>query len=224
MEELNLNELFSYMWSKKLVILLIAVIFLTGSIVYSTFLQKPMYQSYTTILLTKEENTAITTTDLNLNRILVDTYSVIIKSNTVIKQVINNLNLDYSVGSLKKLVTVESVNDTEIIKITVKNSDAVLAKDIANEIAKVFNSEIVKLYNIQNIGVVDRAEVNNVPYNVNIIKQVVLATIRGCVLAFALVFVVFYFDTTVKSAEDVEKKLGLAVIGTIPFSGGKKDE
>ena len=80
MEELDLNELFSYIWSKKLVILLIIVVFLTGSIVYSAFIQKPMYQSYTTILLTKEEsNTAISYSDLNLNRSLVDTYSVIIK-------------------------------------------------------------------------------------------------------------------------------------------------
>ena len=219
MEELDLNELFSYIWSKKLVILLIIVVFLTGSIVYSAFIQKPMYQSYTTILLTKEEsNTAISYSDLNLNRSLVDTYSVIIKSNTVMKKVIDNLKLDYDVSNLKKLVTVENVNDTEIIKITVKNSDSNKAKDIANEIAKVFNAEIVKLYNIQNIGVVDKAEVNTIPYNVHFTKQVVLGTLIGCVLSFALVFVVFYFDTTIKSADEIEKKLGLAVIGTIPLT------
>lgn len=224
MEELNLTDLFNYILSKILIIILIILLFTTGSVVYSMFIQKPMYQSYTTILLTKEENTAITYTDLNLNRSLVDTYSVIIKSNTVMKQVISNLKLDYSVGDLKKLVSVESVNDTEIIKVTVKNSDPVLARDIANEIAKVFNVEVVKLYNIQNIGVVDVAEVNDVPYNVSFTKQVVIGTFIGVVLSLGFVFVLFYFDTTIKNADDVEKKLGIPVIGTVPLSGGKKNE
>lgn len=222
MEELNLNELFNYFFTKLLLIILIILIFLTGSIVYSTYIQKPMYSSYTTILLTKEENTAITSAELNLNRSLVDTYSVIIKSNRVLEQVISNLNLEYSISELKNKVSVESVNDTEIIKITVKTNNAELSTNIANEIAKVFNSEIVKLYKIQNIGVIDIAKKNEIPYNVNFIKQVVLGTLIGIVMSFAVVFVMFYFDTTVKNAEDVEKKLGVSVIGTIPLSGGKK--
>lgn len=222
MEELNLNELFNYFLNKILLIVLIVLVFLTGSIVYSAYIQKPMYSSYTTILLTKEENTAITSAELNLNRSLVDTYSVIIKSNRVLEQVISNLSLDYSVSELKNKVSVENVNDTEIIKITVKTNNSELSSNIANEIAKVFNSEIVKLYNIQNIGVIDIAKKNEVPYNVNFLKQVVLGTLIGFVMAFAVVFVMFYFDTTVKNAEEVEKKLGVSVIGTIPLSGGKK--
>lgn len=222
MEELNLNELFNYFLAKILLIILIILIFLTGSIVYSAYIQKPMYSSYTTILLTKEENTAITTAELNLNRSLVDTYSVIIKSNRVLEQVISNLNLGYSISELKNKVSVESVNDTEIIKITVKTNNAELSSNIANEIAKVFNSEIVKLYKIQNIGVIDMAKKNDVPYNVNFVKQVVLGTLIGVVMSFAVVFIMFYFDTTVKNVDDVEKKLGVSVIGSIPLSGGKK--
>ena len=222
MEEINLNELFSYFWSKKLIILLITLITLLIGFIYSAYIQKPMYQSYTTILLTKEENTAITSTDLNLNKSLVDTYREIIKSNTVINKVISNLGLDYTTNELKKKVTVESVNDTEIIKITVKDEDASLASKIANETARVFNVEIIKLYNIQNIGIVDTAEINNNPYNINVLKQLVISALIGLVLSFALVFVIFYFDTSVKSADEIEKKLNIPVIGYIPQTGGKK--
>lgn len=224
MEELNLNELLSYFWSKKLIIFLLMVVALTMGLVYTVFIQKPMYQSYTTILLTKEENTAITSTDLSLNKSLVDTYSEIIKSNTVINRVIYNLGLDYSTNELKNNVSVTSVNDTEIIKITVKDANAKIAQRIANEIARVFNAEIIKLYNIQNIGVVDSAEISTTPYNVNVFKQIVLASLIGLVFAFGLVFVIFYFDTSVKSAEEVEKKLNVPVIGSIPRTGGRKHE
>ena len=224
MEEINLNELFSYFLNKILLIILVVLVFLTGSIIYTTYIQKPMYSSYTTILLTKEENKTLTNAELSLNRNLVDTYSVIIKSNRVMEQVITNLHLNYNVGTLKNMVGVESVNDTEIIKITVKGRDATLASDIANETAKVFNNEIVKLYEIQNLGVIDVAKVSEKPYNVNFLKQIVLGTLVGLVVAFATVFIMFYFDTTVKNAEDVEKKLGLPVVGSIPLSGGKKHE
>jgi capsular polysaccharide biosynthesis protein len=92
---------------------------------------------------------------------------------------------------------------------------------IADEIAKVFNTEVVKLYNIQNIGIIDTAELPTKPYNINHVKTAALTGAVGLVVGLGIVFVLFYFDTTIKSSEEVERKLGLPVIGTIPVRGGK---
>ena len=225
MEEIDLKEILSYFWSKKLYILLITVCaFALGSI-YTFGIQKPLYKSYTTILLTKESDTSsITSNDIALNQKLVDAYREIIKSRKVLGRVINNLDLDYTVDELSSKVTVQSINETEIIKISVVDLDNRLSRDIANEIASVFNSEIVKLYNIQNIGVIDRAELLHEPYNVNVTKQLVLASLVGLFLGVAFVFVIFYFDNTIKSTEEVENKLKLPIIGIVPESGGRKYE
>lgn len=223
MEELDLKDMFNYFLTKKFYIIIITLVALLLGIVYSQFIQTPLYQSYTTILLTKEsDSSSITATDITLNRNLVDTYREIIKSRNVASQVINNLNLDYSVDELNNKISVTNINDTEIIKITVTNEDRELAMDIANEISKVFNNEIVKLYNIQNIGIVDKAEIAAVPYNVSVLKQGLIAGAIGLVLGAGIVFIMFYFDTTVKSSDEIEEKLGLPVIGEIPKSGGKK--
>ncbi len=223
MEEIDLRELLSYFWNKKLIIIILFVLFLAGGIIYSTSLQKPQYKSYTTILLTKEEgSTTITSNDISLNRNLVDTYREIIKSRNVLGKVITNLNLKCTVDELYNKVTVENINDTEIIKISVVDPNAWKSMEIADEIAEVFNSEVVKLYSIQNIGVIDTAELPTKPYNINHIKTVALASAVGLVFGFGLVFVIFYFDTTIKSSDDVEKKLGIPVIGSIPVVGGKK--
>lgn len=225
MEELDLKEIFSYFWNKKLYILLITVCALFAGCIYTFGIQKPVYKSDTTILLTKESDTSsITSNDIALNQKLVDTYREIIKSRKVLGRVINNLGLDYSISELSSKVSVTSINETEIIKISVVDLDNRLASDIANEIASVFNSQIVKLYNIQNIGVIDRAEVANAPYNVNVTKQLVIASLIGFILGCALVFVIFYFDNTIKSVEEVENKLKLPIIGTVPESGGRKHE
>ena len=158
-----------------------------------------------------------------LNKNLIDTYAEIIKSRKVVGKVIENLNLDYTIEELQKNISVTNVNDTEIIKITVDDKDSNLAKNIANETAKVFNAEIIKLYNIQNIGVVDYAEESLVPYNINILKSMAIYVLTGLFLSLAVVFVMFYFDTTIKTVEEVERKLNIPVIGAIPV-GGRKHE
>lgn len=222
MEEIDLREMFLYFWSKKIIIISLVILGLLAGVIYTAFVQVPMYKSYTTILLTKEESSnAITSNDVNLNRSLVDTYREIIKSRNVLGKVITNLNLDITIDELSNLITVESVNDTEIIKITVHNEDAFLSMTIADEIAEVFNTEIVKLYNIQNIGIIDSALLPNAPYNINLVKTSLLTTLVGMVAAFGIVFVMFYFDNTVKNVEDIERKLGIPVIGSIPIMGGK---
>ena len=225
MEEINLKDLFNYFVSKKLYIILITLLAVIFGVLYSNFFKTPMYKSYTTILLTKESDTnSITYSDINLNKNLVDTYSEIIRSRNVVGKVINNLKLNYSVSELQSRISVSSINDTEIIKITVIDEDSGRAMDIANEAAIVFNAEVIKLYNIQNIGIVDIAEEATSPYNISPLKSLVLALAIGLVISFGLVFIMYYFDTTIKSAEEIEEKTGLTVIGRVPEVGGKKHE
>ncbi|MDE5889314.1 MAG: capsular biosynthesis protein, partial [Bacilli bacterium] len=113
-------------------------------------------------------------------------------------------------------ITVTNTANTEIIKVNVEDPDKALAADIANELIKVFGEEIKEIYRLQNVSIVDVAEEAEYPYNVNIIKDIVIYLLVGIVLACGLIFVIYYFDTTIKSADEVEKKLGLPVFGIVP--------
>lgn len=222
MEEINLQDLFKYFISKILLIILVTVFFgLIGSL-YLLFVQTPMYKSTTTLLLANVSgmdgsSSSITTNDITLNQKLVSTYREIIKSRKVLKQVIDNLELDYQYEQLASLITVGSVNDTEIIKVTVKNEDPLAAMNIANEVADTFCDEIINFYQIQNVNIIDKAELNDSPYNVNLVKQIVIYLLIGFVASCAIVFIMYYFDTTIKTKEEVEEKIGLPVLGIIPI-------
>jgi len=222
MEEIDLKELLNYFVSKIFLMLSIVFVVLIIGFSYDAFIKVPKYKSYTTILLTTENNT-ITSNDIILNKNLIDTYTEIIKSRKVVGKVIDNLSLEYDIETLQKNIAVANVNDTEIIKITVADEDSNLAKNIANETAKVFNAEVIKLYNIQNIGIIDYAEASPKPYNINLIKSIAIYLMIGIILSLAVVFVMFYFDTTIKTVEEVERKLNIPVIGAIPV-GGRKHE
>lgn len=222
MEEFDLKDLFNYFINKKYIVAIIILAVLLIGVCYSAVFKTPMYKSYTTILLTTENKT-ITSSDITLNKNLVDTYREIVTSRKVINKVIKNLSLDYTIEQLQDNVTVANIKDTEIIKITVISENAKEAKNIADEIAEVFNSEVVKLYNIQNIGVIDSAEVSNNPYNINMYKTILVSLLLGIFTSLAVVLVIYYFDNTIKSTLEVETKLGLPVIGSIPMGGNKNE-
>ena len=157
------------------------------------------------------------------NNNLVDDYRELIKSKKIAQQVIKNLNLPYSPEKLISKIQVESVNDTNLLKIIITDKNSYVARDIANEIADVFvNKEVEYYYNIKNIGVVDKAEASKTPYNINIVKQIILSILIGFILGCGTVFIIYYFDNTIKDKETVEEKLKLPVIGSIPQTGGSK--
>lgn len=216
MEEINLKEVYSYFKSRLLwMILAIVVIVIIGNI-YTILTRVPMYQSNTTIVLVGESKKEYSQTDSQLNQNLIGTYSEIITSRKVLQQVIDNLKLKMTVDELSKNITTSSVEDTEIIRITVNNEKKKMAAEIANEVADVFSDEIQDIYNLENVAIIDKAEEADAPYNINYVKDNVIYLAIGIVLSFGVVFVMYYFDTTIKSSEVVEEKLGLTVIGIVP--------
>lgn len=224
MEELELKDFFKYVLSKQIVVLICVIFTLIIGGLYTFNLKEPMYKSNTTIVLTAEKdsnNGAITQNDLTINKSLVSTYSQIIKSKKVLKQVIENLNLKLSLGELSSMVSVESISNTEIISITVSNADSKKAYKIANEIARIFTKEIVSLYNIQNVNIVDIAEESKLPYNMNYVKDVIIYIMIGFLVGYTIIIVSFYFDNSIKSTEEIETKLKLPILGTVPSSSKK---
>ena len=215
-EEIDLKELLSY-YKSKIVFIIIVLIFVIGvGNAYTLLTRTPMYKSETSIVLVSENKENYNTTELQLNKNLVGTYTEIIKSRKVLEPVIKNLKLKTSYNKLKNRVTVTSVQNTEIIKVAVADSNPKEAKKIANEIAKVFSTEIQQIYNLNNVTVVDKAIAATSAYNVNYIKDNVIYLAIGLVLSCGVIFIRFYFDTSIKTSEEIENKLGLTVLGIVP--------
>lgn len=218
MEEINLEELFYY-FRNKISWIIIAIILAIGiGNTFTILTRTPMYKSSTTIVLVNENKDSSTynTTEQQLNKNLVGTYSEIIKSRMILETVISNLKLDYTSADLASNISVEAVDNTEIIKVSVSDANAKEATSIANEIAKVFMEKIQKIYNLNNVSIIDKAEATIAPYNVNYVKDNAIYVLIGLALSCGTIFIFFYFDTTIKSSEEIESKLGLNVIGTVP--------
>lgn len=220
MEEIDLKELFDYLKGK--IIWIIFAVFLAVIVgnVYTIVTRVPMYKTNVSLVLVSEKtgdgNEVYNSSEQQLNKNLVGTYSEIAKSKTVLNKVIKNLDLDISYTDLKNRIEVTSVENTEIINIYVSDKNPKMATIIANEIANVFVTEVNNFYKLNNVNILDEATNVKTPYNVNYVKDNIIYVLIGIVVSLGILFIIFYFDTSIKTSEEIEKKLGLTVIGSVP--------
>ena len=222
MEEINLKDFFNYYKKYVLIVVLCAVMFGIGITIYDKLFKTPKYTTSTTIVLVKDANSDITKqaetinqSDITLNQKLVATYRQIVKSKLVLEQVIDKLNLNYSYEKLFNEIKVEALEETEIIKISVTDEDSKLCPNIANKVAEIFENEITKIYKLNNVSIIDKAVEDTSPSNNTFFRDFVLAIFLAVAGSSAIIFVIYYFDDTLRSTENVESELDMPLIGKI---------
>lgn len=216
--KLEFKKIIKIIKKKLWIVIVITLLLLCISTVICNYLLNPVYESYTTLIVNKsnsEDKKNISTEELDVAERIAVTYSQIIKSRTVLNKVIDGLKLNYSYTQLSNNITVESLDDTQIIKITVLDNNPELAMKIANTIPSIFKEEIKRLTDTNKIKVLDTAITNNVPIKPNKSLIIVISTMVGFFMSIILIFLLEYLNTKIKSEEDVEKYLGIHVLGTV---------
>lgn len=227
-ETISLKELFGTMRKRLSLILIIAFTAMLVSGVVSYYFLTPIYQASTQMLVNQQKNdqAAYNPGEVQTNLQLINTYNVIIKSPAILEIVIKNLDLDMSVTELNGKITVGSESESQVVTVSVQDSDAERATEIANEIASVFKSEIVKIMNVDNISILAKAELaeNQAPIKPQPLLNVAIALVVGLMAGVGLAFLLEYFDNTIKNEQDIEKILGLPVLGVIAIIDGVQME
>lgn len=229
-ETIDLREYFQIIKKRAWIIVLITILAMITSGIISFFVLSPVYEANTTLIVNTEQNkdTDVLTGDqLSVTQRLTLTYGEIIKSRSVIDEVINKLNLDKDYEEVVKKITVSPVKDTQIIEITVQDTNARRARDIANAIPSVFTKEAKRITKANSVEVIDRAITPENPVKPNKVMNIAIAAVLGVMIGLFIVFVLEYMDNKVKTPQDIEKHLGLPVIGVVPNEnmakkGGKK--
>lgn len=222
--EIDLRDIVEIIRKRIWIITLITILAVAISGVVSYFILNPIFETSTTLIVSKpdDEESMIQYSDVLLSQKLVKTYGEIIKSRNVSKQVIDQLGLDITPEQLKNMITVSSVRDTEIAQIKVTYTNPLLASDIANKLAEVFMNDIKRIMKIDNVQVIDKAEIPLSPVKPRPQFNMLIAGFLGVMIGIGMVFLIEFLDNTIKTPNDIEKYLDLSVIGTIPFVDEKK--
>jgi capsular polysaccharide biosynthesis protein len=225
-ETISLRELFYTLRKRIWLIISITVIATLLSGIYSFYLATPIYSSSTQLLVNEEKNdqSMYNIGEIQTNLQLINTYNVIINSPAILDLVVKELDLGQTSEELNSMITVGSEKDSQVLNITVQNPDPAVATDIANTIAKVFQEEIVKIMNVDNVSILAKAKTkeNPSPIKPQPVLNIAIALVVGLMLGVGLSFLLEYLDNTIKSEMDVEKVLGLPVLGAIHTIGDKE--
>ena len=226
-ESISLKELFQTLKKRITLIISIILIAMIVSGVVSYFVLTPEYKSSTQILVNqaKDDETIYNYNEVQTNVQLINTYSVIIKSAAILNSVKNDLGLDMSMSQLNNKIIVESAQNSQIMTISVIDSNPIVALEIANKTAEVFEKEIKKLMKVDNVSILPLADdqENQSPVSPNPPLNIMIAAVIGLIIAIGLAFLLEYLDNTVKTEQDIEKLLELPVIGAITIIDENKD-
>ncbi|WP_449537885.1 YveK family protein [Ferdinandcohnia sp. Marseille-Q9671] len=215
-ETISLKEIFQTIRKRLWLITMITAVAVATVGVVSFFFLTPVYESSTQILVNQKasDQPYLNQSDIRTNIDLINTYNEIIKTPAILDIVKEELNLTESLGDL---ITVGSANNTQLMKLTVQHTDPKMAVEIANTTANVFKVEIVKHMNVDNVSILSPAELpeNPSPVKPNPMLNMAIALVVGLMAGVGLSFLLEYLDNTIKTEQDIEKSLGLPVLGAI---------
>ncbi len=217
---MTLEQFFAIIFKRLWLIILVTVVAGTIAGLFSWLVMKDVYQARTTIIVSNKivdtTQDQLTYNDYTLNVKLVNSYSVICKTNRVLDQVIAGLGLPLTNNQLSEMITVSAAKDTEIIHIAVNDGNPYRAQAIANSLTAVFQREVKEIMKMDNVQIIDEAPLPLTPVSPNRPRNLVLGILVGLMLGFGIAILIEYLDRSIKSEEQITELIGIPVLASVP--------
>lgn len=224
--------------------LIIVIVILGGAAGFSVskFLLPLKYSSHISMYV--QSYTGITENANNVNNIsnskqLVNTYMEVLKDDAVMNAVgemlseqfdENTLSESFAINdkgritpaSIRGCLAISSVTDTSAVKVTATANNAEVAAAICNDLTKVAPQYVEEAVGVGSINTIDTAKVYNSPVSPNTMKNTAIGAAAGFMLIVLIIFLIDFFDNTVKDTDALGKKYNKAIIGEIQVFGERK--
>ena len=217
--EIDLVELLGVILHNLWIIIVSGVIVAAAALLVSYFIITPKYESVTKIYVISKTNAdTMTYSDLQAGSTLTKDYKELVKSRPVLEEVLAETGIDVELKDLEAQITVEVPQDTRIVSITVEDKDPYEARIIADSVRIAASKHIQEVMNTEAVNVVEEASLPIEKSSPSILKNTAIGYAVGLFLAIAIVIINYIMDDTIKTPDDVEKFLGVSVLGSIPYS------
>ncbi|MBR6159909.1 MAG: capsular biosynthesis protein [Lachnospiraceae bacterium] len=215
--EIDLQELLFALRIKWRPILLSALLAAAIAFGYRYYLVAPVYESNALLYVLTKSTSITSLADLQTGANLTQDYLIVTKDRPVLEKVIADLQLPEGYATLGKNVEVSNPTNTRFIKISVKDEDPKRAKAICDQIAKVAAAFIAEKMDQDPPNLVKGGYADGSPVNRSIRFYTGVGFLIGLGIAVMLVVLREIFNDDVSSPEDVENKIGLRVLASLPL-------
>lgn len=217
--EIDLLDLFHWLKKRFRLLLAACVISALAGALFTLLFVDVEYKASTRIyVLNRSSDAIIMASDYSVANYLVSDYTVLITGENVTNEVIEQLGLKMSASQLAKQISVSAIDSTRILQIEVVDTDPKRAADIANCTREISSRQIKEIMDVDAVNLVYEASVPQERSGPNLGKNTVLAMFVGFVLTLGVMLIFYAVDDSLRTEEDVERFLGLRVLGVIPES------
>lgn len=225
--EIDIRELFSLLFRKCWIILICIFISVGITGYYSYTRLTDYYKATATVYLGKEGlGSSIDLGMISLNNYLMSDYFNLIKSRLVAEEVIKRMDVDVPPEIIQNGITAYMPDDQKILsrmfQVSYQSTNPEFATDVVNYTCEVILEKAANIFGVKNAQIIDNALVPEYPVGPNRKKIVIIAAGVGFILGILIIFIMEFMNYKFKKPEDVEKLLGLTVLGIIPEFKGEK--
>ncbi len=218
MTELTLRDIFKILLRRIWLIVLLPFVAVVAATLLVYYVIVPVYTATASMYVLNKQSTesSINYSDLQSSALLTADYRELVLSKRVLSKVAEEYGLNPAGMQQNFDIEVTSANNTRVIEISVTSSDPVLAANLANSIGKEFSSIVIEIMDANNVSFVDVAEPPLAPSAPRKLMTIAVAWLAALMLAIGLAVLLEMLNTTIRTAEDVEKELGLSVLARVP--------
>ena len=244
--EIDLLELAGVLLSRISVIITFSLLFGFLALCFASFYLPEKYSSYTTMYVKNVNEEArieqtVTLSELNASKSLLSTYIAVLQSDAVMDQIgerllklytVDEISLVFpvdekgvvSTNAIKNSLSMASVEDTEVLKITSKTTSPEVSADVCRIIAEIAPDFLIRVVGAGSVEVIDPAKVNYKRVEPNIKKMTVLGCLLGLIASAGVIILLYLLDNSVKSTDELKKRFDKAIIGEVYNFSQEKGE
>lgn len=217
--EIDLSELFALLKKQWRIIVISMVVMTLVAGVFTVFFIPKKYSSSSRIYLKpKVTEGVVDNSSLTVNKQMVKNYIVMMKGDTVLTAVSEQVGVD--TGTVRSSVSVTQEGDSDIIIVTSTTVDPGLSKAITENLISEFYERTATILQIDNMITLDEAKINTTPVSPNLKMNLVIGALLGGLISGGSIFLGYMLDTRLRNKDEAERVLGVPVLGIVPYYKG----
>lgn len=215
----SLKHIIGIIVKRLWIIVLCATLGTLGTFLVSTYFIDKEYTSSVSMYVTPNVDNLTAGESLNYlyyAQQIVDTYAHVLKTASFMKSISDVSNLGYTAEQLEKMIEVEVVDETEILKISVTSNSPNHSFELASSAAILAPKKILEMKTANSVSVVDEAVIPDQASKPNILINTIIGLVLGLGLGYLIVNILELFDTRIKDEDDFLRNYELPILGIIP--------
>lgn len=218
--EIDLKKLFKYYVHNWFALILSGIVCGLIAFAVTYFLITPQYRASIMVYVNNsndnQSSNVITSSNLAVSQRLVNTYVSLVKSDAVLKDVVEQGGLNCKAAGVRGMMSAKQVDETEIFTVSIVHPDPQMAAHIANTIANVAPGKIASFVTGSSAKVIQYAEVPSAPYTPNYSRNVTLGVLLGVLLVGIFLTFRYLYDMRINDEDDIAAYFTAPVLGVIP--------